>query len=136
MTNAWTAYQFALTEAPATKKLAVAAVLIAAPVVFALDDSMWKKYRIGQIFKLTDRFGNPATTNVTAPAWSNLDTSADPGDLRSIHHDYTSAALLRRGARFIRLGSAYAAGIHRDSRRRDGRPTRARARLETVSRTD
>jgi hypothetical protein len=108
MANAWTAYEFTLTQSPATKKLAVAAVLISVPVVFALDDAMWKKYRIGEIFKLTDRFGAPAAANVTAPAWSNLDLSADPGDLRSIYHDYTSAALLHRGARFMVCHNAYA----------------------------
>lgn len=108
MANAWTGYEFTLTLPPATKKLAVAAVLVSTPVVFALDDAMWRKYRIGEIFKMTDRFGGPAVSNVTAPAWSNLDLSADPGDLRSIYHDYTSAALLRRGARFMVCHNAYA----------------------------
>ncbi len=108
MANAWTGYEFALTQSPATKKLVVAAVLVSTPVVFALDDAMWKKYRIGEVFKMTDRFGAPATTNVTAPAWSNLDLSADPVDLRSIYHDYTSAALLQRGARFMVCHNAYA----------------------------
>jgi|SRR5579872_6489676 len=108
MTNAWTAYEFTLTHAPATKRLAVAAVLVSTPVVFALDDAMWRKYRIGEIFKMTDRFGAPALTNVTVPAWSNLDASADPGNLRSIYHDYTSAALLHRGARFMVCHNAYA----------------------------
>ena len=108
MQAAWNAYEFSLAAPPATEKLAVAAVLIATPIVFALNDTMWRKYHIGTFFKITDRYGKPATFNVTARAWSDLDLSADPTDSRSIYHDYTSPALLKRGARFLVCHNAIA----------------------------
>lgn len=101
MVNAWNAYEFALEVAPKRETLAVAAVLISRPVVFALNDAMWKKYRIAQTFHIVDRTGAPARGNPTRAAWGPLDPSAGPNDTNGMYHDYSSDALRARGARFL-----------------------------------
>ena len=101
MANAWNAYEFSLRPAPARTHLSVAAVLIAAPVIFALNDAMWTKYRIGEIFDVTDRTGAIATSNPSRAAWGPLDLDAGPNDTNGLYHDYSSAALRARGARFL-----------------------------------
>jgi hypothetical protein len=108
MTNAWNAYTFSLQPLPARSPLAVAAVLIAAPVVFALDDATWAKYRIGDVLGITDRNGATALANPTRLAWGPLDLGADPNDPSGVYHDYSSAALLARGARFLVCHNAIA----------------------------
>jgi hypothetical protein len=108
MTNAWNAFQFSLLPRPARTPLAMAAVLIAAPIVFALNDAMWAKYRIGDVLSITDRGGATALTNPTSAAWGPLDLGADPNDTSGIYHDYSSAALLARGARFLVCHNAIA----------------------------
>lgn len=101
MVNAWNAYEFALEVAPKRARLAVAAVLISRPVVFALNDKMWAKYRIAQTFNVVDRTGAPARGNPTRTAWGPLDPAADPNDTSGMYHDYSSDALRARGARFL-----------------------------------
>ncbi len=101
MVNAWNAYEFALEVAPKRETLAVAAVLISRPIVFALNDAMWKKYRIAQTFHIVDRTGAPARGNPTRAAWGPLDPSAGPNDTSGMYHDYSSDALRARGARFL-----------------------------------
>jgi hypothetical protein len=64
MTLAMTAYEFAL-ERGNRLTLAMAAVLIAEPVVFALNDAMWQKYRIAATFSLQDRTGRIGARNFT-----------------------------------------------------------------------
>ena len=103
MTLAWTAYEFSLLPtggAPGHTRvrLAMTGVLIAEPVVFALNDAMWAKYRIGPTLKLRDREGRISHNNFTRAAWSNLDLSASPQSPAGIYHDFTSQALLKRGA--------------------------------------
>ncbi len=98
MSDAWTAYEFGIQPPPQRVSLATTGILISRPIVFALNDAMWKKYHIGQVYKLTDRSGNIATQNFSCAAWSSLDLAVSPEDLSGVYHDYTSAALLRRGA--------------------------------------
>ena len=101
MVNAWNAYTFSLDVAPRREALAVAGVLISRPVVFALNDAMWAKYRIAQIFKITDRTGAIATGNPTRAAWGVFDVQADVQDTDGMYHDFSSDALRRRGAHFL-----------------------------------
>ena len=101
MVNAWNAYEFALEVAPKRETLAVAAVLISRPIVFALNDAMWKKYRIAQTFHIVDRTGAPARGNPTRAAWGALNPAAGPNDTSGMYHDYSSDALRARGARFL-----------------------------------
>jgi hypothetical protein len=96
--NAWTDYEISLTMPPARKSLAIAIMLISRPIIFALNDTMWEKYRFGQVYGLRDRYGRPALENFALAPWSNLDPSAAPTDPHGIYHDFTIAALRKRGA--------------------------------------
>ena len=107
MTLAMTAYEFAL-EKGERLNLAMAAVLIAEPVVFALNDAMWRKYRIASTFSLPDRAGRIGTRNFTRPAWSDLNLHASPNSPTGIYHDFTSEALQKRGAGFLVCHNALA----------------------------
>ena len=84
--------------------------MIADSIVFALNDAMWKKYRIGSVMKLADRAGIIVNYNYSVRPASNLDVDADPSDLRSVYHDYSSAALLHRGA-LLGLPQRYCRGF-------------------------
>jgi hypothetical protein len=108
MTNAWTAFEFAFLPRPARQQLAACGVIIATSVVFALNDAMWKKYRIATMLKLQNLSGQVANYNYSARATSNLSLDADPEDPHSIFHDYSSAALLKRGASFLVCHNAIA----------------------------
>jgi hypothetical protein len=108
MTNAWTAFEFAFHPHPATQQLTTCGVIIAANVVFALNDAMWKKYRIAEMLKLQDLSGRIVDYNYAARPSSNLNLAANPENIRSIYHDYSSAALLKRGASFLVCHNAIA----------------------------
>jgi hypothetical protein len=45
---------------------------------YALNDSMWKKYRIAATFSLPGRAGHIGTRNFTRPAWSDLNLNVSP----------------------------------------------------------
>ena len=107
MTLAKTAYEFAL-ERGERLTLALVGVLIAEPVVFALNDAMWRKYKIAATFSLPDRTGQIGTRNFTHTPWSDLNLDASPNSPTGIYHDFTSAALLKRGARFLVCHNALA----------------------------
>lgn len=107
MSLAWTCYEFSL-EQHGRRRLAMTGVLIAEPVVFALNDAMWSKYRIGTTLALADRNGRIVNQNFTRRAWSNLDPAASPASPASIYHDFTSQALHRRGAGLLVCHNALA----------------------------
>lgn len=113
MTNGWTAYEFGFLPSPERQSLAVSGVLIAGSIVFALNDAMWKKYRIGSVMKLAGRNGKIVNSNYSVQPTSKLDLGADPSDLRSVYHDYSSTALLRRGAQFLVCHNAVAGVLQR-----------------------
>jgi hypothetical protein len=108
MTNASTAFEFAFLPSPARQQLAICGVIIAANVVFALNDAMWKKYRIGTLLKLQNLAGQIVDYNYSARPTSNLSLADDPEDLNSIYHDYSSVALRKRGAAFLVCHNAIA----------------------------
>lgn len=102
-----TAYEFAM-ERDERLTLAQVGVLIAEPVVFALNDAMWRKYRIAATLSLPDRAGRIGTRNFTHPAWSDLNLDASPNAPAGIYHDFTSEALLKRGTSFLVCHNALA----------------------------
>ena len=87
MQNSMNAYEFSY---PNTGKLSTLAVLMGPGIVFALNDAMWTKYKIGDAFKLAD-------TNIYNAASSNLDLSASPDDPNGVYQDWSSQAVLKRG---------------------------------------
>lgn len=98
MSLAWTCYEFSLGK---RRALSMAGILIANPVVFALNDAMWKKYGIAQAFKLSNRSGRIESHNFSHAAWSSLNMAVGPNDTSGIYHDFTSQALSARGASFF-----------------------------------
>jgi intracellular sulfur oxidation DsrE/DsrF family protein len=90
MQNSMNAYQFSL----GLGNLATLAVMIGPSIVFALNDSMWKKYSIGKMLGL-------APTNTYYQASSNLDLSADPDDPSGVYQDWSAEAVLKRGGQFF-----------------------------------
>jgi intracellular sulfur oxidation DsrE/DsrF family protein len=65
------------------------------------DDSMWEKYKIGELAKVTDReTGKPALRNVYYPK-KNPKGSTDLNDRKSIYQDDSIEALLGRGLQLI-----------------------------------
>ena len=107
MTLAKTAYEFSM-EKGERLTLALTAVLIAEPVVFALNDAMWRKYRFASTFSLPDRAGRIDSRNFTRTAWSDLNLDASPNAPTGIYHDFTSEALQKRGAHFLVCHNALA----------------------------
>jgi intracellular sulfur oxidation DsrE/DsrF family protein len=57
---------------------------------------------------LRDRNGATAERNFSQPAWSDLNLSASPSSPTGIYHDFTSQALLKRGAKFLVCHNALA----------------------------
>ncbi len=92
MQNSLNAYQFSY--GMGANGLAVLAVLIGPSIALALNDKMWKKYKIGAMLKAD-------ATNTYYPADSNLDLSASPDDPNGIYQDWSAQALLKRGASFM-----------------------------------
>ena len=76
------------------QRLATLGVLSGSSVIFALNDTMWRSYGLGERFGL-------ATTNIYYPATSNLDPSASPNDSRGLYQDWSAQAVIRRGGSFM-----------------------------------
>jgi intracellular sulfur oxidation DsrE/DsrF family protein len=65
------------------------------------DDSMWAKYKIGELAKVTDReTSKPALRNVYYPK-KNPKGSTDLNDRKSIYQDDSIEALLGRGLQLL-----------------------------------
>ena len=65
--------------------------------VYGYSDYVWRKYRIGEFFKLKDAADQPIQTNVYLKANAPFDPAADPDDDRGMYQDDSIATLQRRG---------------------------------------
>ena len=92
MQNAMNALQFS--HGFSANSVATLAVLIGPSVVFALNDKMWTKYRIGAALKLDK-------TNTYYISSSSLDLAASPDDPNGIYQDWSAEAVLKRGGAFM-----------------------------------
>jgi intracellular sulfur oxidation DsrE/DsrF family protein len=77
------------------------AVLYGPSIIFALNDAMWAKYKIGATYNLKDAAGNPETKNVYYPAQTNLSWDGDPGAGGNIYQDWSAEACIKRGSFFF-----------------------------------
>lgn len=68
-----------------------------------MDDYVWKKYRIGEWFKVNDpKTGRPAERNIFFPSKHNLKyPSNSPDSLDSLYQDTSIQALQHRGVKFL-----------------------------------
>ena len=64
--------------------------------VYGYSDYIWKKYRIGEFFKLTGAHG-PIVTNIYLAPHAPFDADADPDDDSGTYQDASIATLQRRG---------------------------------------
>lgn len=62
------------------------------------SDAMWRKYRLGEFFSITDADGKTVASNIYYPAKSTYNPSADPDDERGMYQDTSIEMLQRRGA--------------------------------------
>jgi hypothetical protein len=95
MKNAYNGYQFGFGIPP--ERIGIAACLHGTANVFAYNDAMWAKYRLGENFGFKDPSGNLVTTNIFYHARSQNDPNADPNVTSSMYQDGTIEALQRRG---------------------------------------
>jgi intracellular sulfur oxidation DsrE/DsrF family protein len=93
--NAFNGYQFGY--GIAASAIGMLACLHGTANAFAYNDSMWTKYKLGQVFSFKDPTGNIVTTNIFYHARSQPVTTADPNDPASMYQDGTLEALQRRG---------------------------------------
>ncbi len=67
------------------------------PNLMNFDDSMWEKYRLGEIVKVDDPLtSKPATRNIFFPKKDD-DKATDPQDRHSIYQDTSLSSLMGRG---------------------------------------
>ena len=64
---------------------------------YSFSDYLWKKYRIGDFFKLKDADGMPVTSNVFLKSGVPFDPSVDPDDEKGMYQDASLEMLQRRG---------------------------------------
>lgn len=95
MKNAYNGYQFGY--GIPVDRVGIAACLHGTATAFAYDDSMWSKYKLGEVFGFKDPSGNVVATNIFYHARSKNDPNADPNEATSMYQDGTLEALQRRG---------------------------------------
>ena len=68
-----------------------------------MDDYVWKKYKVGEWFKVTDpETGKPAERNIFLPSKHNLKyPSTSPDSEDSLYQDTSIQALQHRGVKFL-----------------------------------
>jgi hypothetical protein len=64
--------------------------------VYGYSDDIWKRYRVGEFFKLTDA-GKPILSNVFLTARAPFDARANPDDDSGMYQDSSIEMLQRRG---------------------------------------
>ncbi|MGC8549561.1 MAG: hypothetical protein ACP5M4_07660 [Acidobacteriaceae bacterium] len=81
----------------------IAAALHGPSNMLNMDDYVWKKYKIGEWFKVTDpKTGQPAERNIFFPSKHNLKyPSTSPDSEDSLYQDTSIQALMHRGVKFL-----------------------------------
>jgi len=84
-------------------QIQVAAALHGPANMLNMDDYVWKKYKIGEWFKVTDpETGKPAERNIFYRSKYDLKyPSENPDNLDSIYQDTSIQALQHRGVKFL-----------------------------------
>jgi hypothetical protein len=73
---------------------------------YGYSDYVWKKYRIGEFFSITDASGSPATRNAYVAARAPFDASASPDDENGSYQDASIETLQRRGLMLLTCHTA------------------------------
>jgi intracellular sulfur oxidation DsrE/DsrF family protein len=64
---------------------------------YGYRDEIWRSYRIGEFFKITDASGAPIASNVFLPARAPMDARANPDDDGGMYQDGSIQMLQHRG---------------------------------------
>ena len=89
--------------------VASGAVLYGPSIIFALNDDMWAKYKLGDAFNCKDATGKGETKNVYYPAQTKMSFDGDPGAGGNIYQDWSGEACQKRGSSFFVCHNALAA---------------------------
>ena len=65
--------------------------------VYGYSDYLWRKYRLGEFFKLIDAAGRTIETNVYLDSHARLDPGSDPDEEASMYQDASIVTLQHRG---------------------------------------
>jgi intracellular sulfur oxidation DsrE/DsrF family protein len=86
-----------------SEQIQIAAALHGPANMLNMDDYVWKKYKIGEWFKVTDpETGQPAERNIFYPSKHGLKyASSSPDSPDSLYQDTSIQALQHRGVRFL-----------------------------------
>ncbi len=96
ITNWLNGYQFSY------KLLHVVAALYGSANVLTYNDTLWQKYRFGEVYKVIDpSTGKPATRNLFWPSFNGATAGTNPDDLKSVWQDVGIEVLQRRGVLFM-----------------------------------
>ena len=74
--------------------------------VYGYTDYVWKKYRIGEYFSLTDAAGAPLQSNTFVAARAPFDPNASPDDDKGSYQDTSIETLQRRGLVYLNCHTA------------------------------
>jgi hypothetical protein len=93
--NAFNGLQFGFGYAPDAISIAFAGHGPSA--VYGYSDYLWRKYRLGEFFKLGDAAGTPILSNVFLKSTVGFDPHADPDDRKGSYQETAIETLQRRG---------------------------------------
>ncbi|HEY1884315.1 MAG TPA: hypothetical protein VGG51_14900 [Candidatus Cybelea sp.] len=113
--------------------LAIALAGHGASSAYSFSDYLWKKYRIGEFFKLKDADALPITSNVFLKSSAPFDPALDPDDEKGMYQDASLEMLQRRGTVILTCHTAVE-GIARSLVRRgySGATTNAQAVADDI----
>jgi hypothetical protein len=93
----------------ALKRVQIIAALHGPATMINYDDSMWNKYRIGELLAVNDPdTGRPATRNIfySSKMTKPVGDKEDPNDESSSYQDKSVEGLQRRGVKFLACHTA------------------------------
>jgi len=93
--NSFNGLQFGFGYRP--DRIAIALAGHGPSAVYGYSDYIWKKYRVGEFFKLHDAAGAAISNNVYLVSRAPYDRSANPDDQAGMYQDTSIATLQRRG---------------------------------------
>lgn len=87
-------------------RIAVAFAAHGPSAAYGYTDYIWKKYRIGEYFNLTDAAGAVLQSNTFVAARAPFDENANPDDDKGTYQDTSIATLQRRGLIYLNCHTA------------------------------
>ncbi len=102
--NSFNGLQFGFGYGP--EKIVVVFAAHGPSSAYGYTDYVWKKYRIGEYFNLTDAAGAPLQSNAFVAAHAPFDPSASPDDDKGTYQDTSIETLQRRGLIYLNCHTA------------------------------